>query len=200
MGTKGIFHAKEHRERSQPEQRKSLGFLEKKKDYIQRAKDYHQKQNTLNKLREKARLRNSDEFYFRMISTKTENGIHTESSVIPTLTPDQEKLAKTQDLAYVRQRIQRDQNRCSKILNLLTCAPDESTRKRIVYVDNELEISAPKHNTACLEGKQNNQLEPSKELIRELQARKERIEKLKQVEIQMQHKENTASKESKFVE
>lgn len=202
MNLKRTYHAKEHRERSQPEHRKELGDLEKRRDYKERAKDYHQKQNALNQLKEKARLRNPDEFYFRMISTQTENGLHKEPTVTgPTLSAEQEKLIKTQDLAYVRQRIQRDQNRCNKITNLLTCAPpptttmvDQSTekKKKIIFVEEELFNSNDQSTPSFT-------MTPSQELTKELNARRTRIQKLKQVEQQMKLKQDLSSKEAKFV-
>lgn len=195
MSLKRTFHSKEHRERSQPEHRKEFGFLEKKKDYRERAKDYHQKQDAINQLREKARLRNPDEFYFRMISTKTENGIHQECSTAQSFTPEQEKLFKTQDLAYVRQRLQRDQSRCNKIMNLLACAPESQAKRRVVFVEDAKMISS-----GAEEAPSNpNLLKPSQELTKELNARRGRIQKLQQVEQKMKLKEDLASKEPKFI-
>lgn len=74
---KNVIKRKIHKERSQPYERQKLGLLEKKKDYRLRAKDYHRKEDTVNKLKEKASLKNPDEFYFKMNSSKTVNGIHT---------------------------------------------------------------------------------------------------------------------------
>lgn len=56
--------------------RKKLGLLEKHKDYVERARDYHRKEDALNVLRNKARDRNPDEFYFKMVNTETRNGVH----------------------------------------------------------------------------------------------------------------------------
>jgi len=61
---------RKYRERSQPQDRKHKGFLEKHKDYVLRAQDYHKKEKKLHKLMEKARLRNPDEFYFKMVHSK----------------------------------------------------------------------------------------------------------------------------------
>uniref|UniRef100_A0A2P2M400 U3 small nucleolar RNA-associated protein 11 n=1 Tax=Rhizophora mucronata TaxID=61149 RepID=A0A2P2M400_RHIMU len=65
-----------HKERAQPHSRKKFGLLEKHKDYVIRAKAFHKKEETLQRLREKAALRNPDEFYFKMIKTRTVDGVH----------------------------------------------------------------------------------------------------------------------------
>ena len=56
--------------------RSHLGLLEKKKDYLLRSKDYHSKQKRLKALKEKASLKNPDEFYFGMVKSQLKNGIH----------------------------------------------------------------------------------------------------------------------------
>ncbi|KFD56194.1 hypothetical protein M514_02972 [Trichuris suis] len=67
-----------HRERSQPSNRRHLGELEKKRDYKKRAAAYSQNQNAIRKLRRKALERNPDEFYFHMVNSKIEDGMHRE--------------------------------------------------------------------------------------------------------------------------
>jgi len=63
---------RKYRERSQPAARQKRGILEKHKDYKLRADDFHRKEKKLQKLMTKARLRNPDEFYFKMINSKME--------------------------------------------------------------------------------------------------------------------------------
>lgn len=94
---------KQHRERGQLGHRQKLGLLEKHKDYVLRAKDYHSKQERLKKLRGKAALRNQDEFYFGMIRSKTENGVHVQNAPGTDLLPnDVARLLKSQDIKYIQ--------------------------------------------------------------------------------------------------
>lgn len=89
----------EHKERRQPKNRFRLGLLEKHKDYVLRAQNYHTKEKQIKMLREKARLRNPDEFYFAMQNSKTDHDIHQVSR--NDFTPDMIRLMKTQDYKYV---------------------------------------------------------------------------------------------------
>jgi len=63
---------RKYRERSQPGNRKHRGILEKHKDYKLRADDFHKKEKKIHKLMTKARLRNPDEFYYKMVNSKME--------------------------------------------------------------------------------------------------------------------------------
>lgn len=70
---------RKYRERIQPEQRQKLGMLQKKKDYKVRAENYHSKEDMLHKMKSKARMKNTDEFYFKMINgKKNDEGKHIE--------------------------------------------------------------------------------------------------------------------------
>ncbi|KAK3815282.1 MAG: small-subunit processome [Benniella sp.] len=160
---RNAVHRRNHKERSQPLARQKHGLLEKKKDYIARARDYHSKQDRLKAMREKAAFRNPDEFYFKMINTRTKEGVHlTERN--QKFSHDFLKLLSTQDLNYVttqrdigRKRIDRmqqglilldddtrDNGEEDEDMDL-TGAPSSSKsvpkpKNHIVFVDNEDEV------------------------------------------------------------
>ncbi|WAR54559.1 hypothetical protein PtB15_4B176 [Puccinia triticina] len=93
---------RQHRERSQPLARQRLGLLEKHADYVKRAKDYNSKKDRLQKLRLKASLKNQDEFYFKMINSKTVKGVHYNDKTNTPLDNSLVKLLKTQDFNYIK--------------------------------------------------------------------------------------------------
>ncbi|KAF5403922.1 U3 small nucleolar RNA-associated protein 11 [Paragonimus heterotremus] len=59
-------YSRTHKERSQPESRRHLGHLPKKKDFILRARDKEKKAQKLKEYRRLALTKNDDEFYFNM--------------------------------------------------------------------------------------------------------------------------------------
>ncbi|XP_059626172.1 probable U3 small nucleolar RNA-associated protein 11 isoform X1 [Cornus florida] len=85
--------------------RRKFGILEKHKDYVERAQAYHKKEEALRKLKEKASFRNPDESYFKMIKTKTVDGIHKLESQANKYTQEELMLMKTQDIGYVLQKV-----------------------------------------------------------------------------------------------
>jgi len=133
---------KVHRERSQPEDRRHLGFLQKKKDYKQRANHYQHKKSVLQKLRRQAEDRNPDEFYFRMTRTKKDDGgklMHREGKE-PVVTDDQRKLMATQDKKYVTFRLAKELKKIEKLKKSLHMIDStEKKNKHTVFVDSDKE-------------------------------------------------------------
>ncbi|XP_076236558.1 putative U3 small nucleolar RNA-associated protein 11 [Calliopsis andreniformis] len=133
---------KTHRERHQPESRQHLGLLEKKKDYIARAKDFHEKQKTIKLLRKRVLNRNPDEFYFHMINSQVENGIHREKDKDDTSTPEQIRLMQTQDIRYVAHKRNLEAKKIDKLqsqLHMIDTA-NETKNKHIFFLDDSKEV------------------------------------------------------------
>ncbi|CAO3649024.1 unnamed protein product [Cunninghamella blakesleeana] len=139
-----------HKERGQLAGRERLGLLEKKKDYLLRARDYHGKQKRLKALREKALFRNPDEFYFKMISTQTKNGVHIQKRN-EELPQEMVQLMKSQDKNYIKMQRDISKKKMEKLQNSLHFVDEGEyiqdddfdeprpvkRNKHIVFVDND---------------------------------------------------------------
>lgn len=127
-----------HRERAQPHVRQRRGLLEKRKDYLLRARDYKRKQTTLKRLTEKATERNPDEFYFGMVSGRTENGVpvanRPESRV---LSVKEAKPLKMQDVTYIRTMRSIEQKKIERLRPLVSGRPQGN--KKILFAENKEE-------------------------------------------------------------
>lgn len=132
---------KTHRERSQLSSRAHLGILEKKKDYKLRAQDYQRKQKTIKTLKRKALDKNPDEFYFKMVKTRLEDGVHQTEDETPTYTEDQLKLMTSQDIKYINYRRSLELKKIEKMksrLHLLD-AEDKPQNKHIIFTESRKE-------------------------------------------------------------
>ncbi|XP_017890893.1 probable U3 small nucleolar RNA-associated protein 11 [Ceratina calcarata] len=128
---------KTHHERHQPESRKHLGILEKKKDYKARARDYQVKQRTLKLLRKRALNKNPDEFYYHMINSKIHDGVHKEKRKRKNYTPEQIQLMETQDLKYIAYKRNIEAKKVDKLqsqLHMIDVA-NETENQHIFFVD-----------------------------------------------------------------
>ncbi|PWN51216.1 Utp11-domain-containing protein [Violaceomyces palustris] len=117
MTLRNIVQRRNHKERSQPLNRAKLGLLEKHKDYVQRAKDHHSKRDRIKRLKEKAADRNKDEFYFGMINSRTEKGVHIQDRGNQAMDNDVVALLKTQDAGYVRAQIMAEKKRIAGLVS-----------------------------------------------------------------------------------
>ncbi|KAL4657576.1 putative U3 small nucleolar RNA-associated protein 11 [Arapaima gigas] len=136
---------RKHLERSQPGFRKRLGFLEKRKDYKIRTNDFHKKQNTLTALRKKALQKNPDEFYFNMINSQLEDGVHVKKQKAgDPVTEEQIKVMRTQDIKYVGMKRVAEAKKIEKLkseLHLLD-APGKQRNRHTFFVDTKEEVSS----------------------------------------------------------
>lgn len=100
-----------HKERAQLSGRVSKhGLLEKKRDYKLRARDANRKAKRLRILKEKARFRNTDEFYYGMINQRTNGGVlrrkeNKDAIPLQHQTRDQRLLTETQDSNYMAYKL-----------------------------------------------------------------------------------------------
>jgi U3 small nucleolar RNA-associated protein 11 len=134
---------REHKERGQLQERKKLGLLEKHKDYVLRAKDYNKKQKRLRAMQVKASFRNPDEFYFRMNSSQTKEGIHiSENNHGEKLSNEYLKNLKNQDLAYLQMKYQMDCQKIDKLKKGLHFIQANIIKKNQhqIFVDTQKEI------------------------------------------------------------
>uniref|UniRef100_A0A3B4WHA8 U3 small nucleolar RNA-associated protein 11 n=1 Tax=Seriola lalandi dorsalis TaxID=1841481 RepID=A0A3B4WHA8_SERLL len=135
-----------HHERSQPGFRKHLGLLEKKKDYKLRADDYHKKQNTLAALRKKALEKNPDEFYYKMINSQLQDGVHVAKKAKEEVevTEEQKKVMRSQDIKYVEMKRVAEAKKIERLkgeLHLLD-ADSKQKNKHTFYVDSKKEVES----------------------------------------------------------
>ncbi|XP_021891488.1 LOW QUALITY PROTEIN: probable U3 small nucleolar RNA-associated protein 11 [Carica papaya] len=188
---KNAIPRRAHKERAQPQSRKKFGLLEKHKDYVVRAKSFHRKEETLRKLREKAAFRNPDEFYFKMIKTKTVNGVHRPENQANRYTQEELMLMKTQDVGYVTQKLQSEKKKIEKLTATLHSLDNQPSSRHIYYAEDREE--AKQIQSQSSEGKHMHPPEDIPHRIRkrtaasyrELEARRNRVTELEKLYAEM---------------
>jgi U3 small nucleolar RNA-associated protein 11 len=140
-----------HKERAQPRARAHMGLLEKKKDYKLRAKDYHLKEDRIKAMREKASMKNPDEFYFGMHNAQIEDGHHRKTKEFKQKEFDESigvetiRIMKDQDLSYIRMQKQKDARKVERLQSSLHYVDEAPTagsnkRKHTIFVDSQADV------------------------------------------------------------
>ncbi|CAG5111940.1 Oidioi.mRNA.OKI2018_I69.chr2.g6209.t3.cds [Oikopleura dioica] len=172
--------AKPHRERSQPEFRQKLGFLEKKQDYKARATNFKNKQAKLLQLRQKAEFKNPDEFYFGMCSAKLVEGEHT--ALKEGLTKEEIALIETKDLKWLEKRIVMESRKIERLRKSVHIfETSKPVNQHIIFQDEDeegIELAEQLETTEEMLGRTHNRL--TKKQLEDLpQYKKEDYEQVK---------------------
>ncbi|CAM0883155.1 unnamed protein product [Alopecurus aequalis] len=128
-----------HKERAQPEARKKYGFLEKKKDYVIRAKAFHRKEDLIRSLKEKAANKNPDEFYFKMINSKTVDGINRPKPETNKYTEEELMLLKHKDMGYILTAIQSEKKKIERLSSTLHELDNKRSNKHVYFAEDREE-------------------------------------------------------------
>ncbi|XP_004504747.1 probable U3 small nucleolar RNA-associated protein 11 [Cicer arietinum] len=180
-----------HKERSQPSSRERFGLLEKHKDYVQRAKAFHKKQDTLQKLKEKAANRNEDEFYFKMVKTKTVDGVHRQVSEDNKYTQDEIMLMKTQDTDYILLKLQSERKKVEKLAATLHGIDNQPSNSHVFFAEDreeakKLKLQHSKREIPPTSGDiPDNIKRKTERSYKELEARKNRASQLEKIYMDM---------------
>ncbi len=149
MSTLRNTHARRnHKERAQPLERQKWGILEKRKDYKLRAADHKTKARKLKALQQKATERNEDEFYFGMLSSKTQGGVRVAERGQNTggMSMATVGLMKTQDVGYLRtvlQQTRRERERVERaVMAGETGVKLEPAKSRVVFGEDGEDVVA----------------------------------------------------------
>ncbi|KQK10245.1 probable U3 small nucleolar RNA-associated protein 11 [Brachypodium distachyon] len=127
-----------HKERAQPEARKKFGLLEKHKDYVVRAKAFHRKEDFIRKLKEKASFKNPDEFYFKMINSRTVDGVH-KAKPENEYTEEELLLLKNKDMGYILQGIQSEKKKIERLSSTLHQLDNKRSNKHVYFAEDREE-------------------------------------------------------------
>ncbi|KAL8201636.1 hypothetical protein R6Q57_010783 [Mikania cordata] len=197
---KHAVHRRAHKERSQPKERKRFGLLEKHKDYVVRAKAFHKKEDYLQNLKEKAAFRNPDEFYFKMINTKTVDGVHKQGSGSNKYTEEELLLMKSQDIGYILQKLQSEKKKIERLTATLHSLDSQPSNKHVYYAEDREDAKRILSETKSGGGLPAFEDLPDKikrkmaASYRELEARRNRVQELEKVYNEMALKQELQKK------
>ncbi|KAJ0839893.1 putative small-subunit processome, Utp11 protein [Helianthus annuus] len=191
-----------HKERAQPKERKRFGLLEKHKDYVVRAKAFHKKEDYLQKLKEKAANRNPDEFYFKMINSKTVNGVHKSGGDSDKYTEEELLLMKTQDIGYILQKLQAEKKKIERLTATLHSLDSQPSNKHVYYAEDREDAKRILSETKSVGGLPAfedlpESIKKTASSYRQLEDRKNRVQELEKVYNEMALKQELRKKGKK---
>ncbi|KAL9249812.1 putative U3 small nucleolar RNA-associated protein 11 [Drosera capensis] len=187
---KNAIPRRAHKERPQPESRKKFGLLEKHKDYVVRARAFHRKEEILRKLKVRAANRNPDEFYFKMINTRTVDGVHKPGIEANKYSPEELMLMKTQDKGYLMQKIQSEKKaslgKIEKLEASLHFLDGRPPRGHVYYAEDseeakEIRLRPLTYGKFVPEGIPSRIMKKVAASYRELEARKKRVNDMERI-------------------
>ena len=192
---------KTHRERGQPSSRKKFGLLEKHKDYVLRAKSYHKKKAALKALHEKARNRNPEEFYFKMVNTKLTDGKHISDQPEEEYTEEQLQLMKTQDLKYIQMKLTSEEKKVERLQQMLHLTDEAGTQNsHLLFVDSDEESDVIEESTgASTSSDTKNEFSSGISGYREINQRLIRSRQLKRMAQRMQLQKHLLKKKERRI-
>ena len=186
-----LIKRKIHKERGQPSKRAKYGLLEKKKDYKLRAMDYHRKQDTLRVLKEKASMKNPDEYYHKMNNVTLKNGVHVIKRQERIYKKKEKQQMKKQDIDYLLMKSQAEKKilQLKDTLHYITKSKNDTISKHVYIAndqdDDDINNIVEKHNHIQLyqqdEIKKDNELYHSGQMkYKELKKRQQRLNEIEQ--------------------
>jgi len=201
-----MVRARIHKERPQLKERQHLGLLEKKKDWLIRARDYKRKVEALRKLREKAALRNPDEYHTAMHNSKTKDGVHIVERKGPQYTPSELKAIKKQDIGYLVMKSQQEQKKIERLQSELPGFSNPANRenKHVIFVEDEKqaeefdpaeyfdtlpELVGQAHNRPRVDQLQEGSVLTNAESLKISEIEKEHLKQLQELEARLERQE-----------
>jgi U3 small nucleolar RNA-associated protein 11 len=181
------------RERQQPAARASLGFLEKKKDYVKRAERAHRKEKFVSELQREAALKNPDEFYFSMITDAKKTKLETKTKPLREFTKEQKLLLESRDQGYIQLKLE-SHRRKLEALSMRLPQRTQTSQRIFASVEEALKAKEEEQRQEAEEG------EEIAELRREVEDRRRVVRELEEVWNEMQLQKDLKQGEAKQIE
>lgn len=141
----------------------------------------------LQKLKEKAAFRNPDEFYFKMINSRTVGGIHRPKPEDNKYTEEELLLLKNKDMGYILQSVQSEKKKIEKLSSTLHELDNKPQNKHVYFAEDREEAKeiqsriGQSSNMPDLDNIPSRIKKKIASSYRELEERKQRLQKLEKL-------------------